>query len=71
MLMYSCLALQNAASLLVKLTTFNGLHKNSEMVYNKTYNSQKKLFITILKEHTSFNNSVFEAFEFSQSQLNQ
>ena len=69
MLMYSCLTLWNAASLSVEFIMFNELCKNSGVVYNKAYNSQKKLFITIFKEHTSFNNFVFEIFEFNQSQL--
>lgn len=31
--------LWDAASLLMKLTVFNELHKNNEVAYNKTYNS--------------------------------
>ena len=69
--MYPCLALQDAASFSVELTAFNGLCKNGEVVYNKAYNNQKKLFITIFKEHTLFDNSAFEALKFSQSQLDQ
>ena len=71
MLMYSCLALQNAASFSVEFIVFNELHKNSEMTYNKAYNSQKKLFITILKGHILFDNPAFKALGFSQSQLDQ
>ena len=69
--MYSCLVLQDATSLSVELTVSNGLHKDSGVAYNKAYNSQKKLFVTIFKGHTLFDNSVFEAFGFSQSQLDQ
>ena len=68
---YSCLALQDTTSLLMEFTMFNRLCKDSEVTYNKVYNSQKELFITIFKEYTLFNNSAFEALEFSQSQLNQ
>ena len=69
--MYPCLVLWDVVSLLVELTVFNGLCKNGGVIYNKAYNSQKKLFVTIFKGHTLFNNSVFEAFRFSQSQLDQ
>ena len=39
MSMYPCLTLQDAASLLMELTVSNGLRKDSEMAYNKAYNS--------------------------------
>lgn len=68
---YSCLVLQDATSLLMKLITFNRLRKNSRVAYNKAYNNQKKLFVIILKEHILFDNPVFKALEFSLSQLNQ
>ena len=71
MLVYPCLALQDAASLSVELTASNGLRKNSGVAYNKAYNSQKELFATILKKHTPFDNPAFEALGFSQSQLDQ
>ena len=59
----------NVLSVSVHLTLSNSLWKKSLIMYNKIYNLHKDLFMTLMKNCSSFNDSDLEDLSFSQKLL--